>query len=56
MCGDDYFGNDTNNDGIGDAPYSIGSDKDNYPLMKPFENYFALKRGSKGESGNLDTM
>lgn len=35
----DYTGNDTNGDGIGDTPYSINSDKDNYPLMQPFENY-----------------
>jgi len=38
---DDYTGNDTNGDGIGDTPYSIGLDKDNYPLMERFENYFA---------------
>jgi len=30
---------DADNDGIGDSPYSINSDKDNYPLMEPFENY-----------------
>ena len=40
---DDYVfaGNDTNKDGIGDTPYSINSDNDNYPLMERFENYFA---------------
>jgi len=27
--------------GIWDTPYSIDSDNDNYPLMEPFENYFA---------------
>ena len=27
--------------GIWDTPYSINSDKDNYPLMEPFEIYFA---------------
>jgi len=37
----DYTGSDANGDGIGDIPYSIGSDKDNYPLMRPFEYYFA---------------
>ena len=37
----DYIGEDTNKDGIGDTPYSINSDKDNYPLMEPWENYFA---------------
>jgi parallel beta-helix repeat protein len=36
---DDYEGSDANNDGIGDTPYNISSDKDNYPLMEPFENY-----------------
>jgi len=35
----DYTGSDTDGDGIGDTPYSIDSDEDNYPLMKPFENY-----------------
>jgi parallel beta-helix repeat protein len=30
----DYFGNDTNNDGIGDTPYVIDEDnQDNYPFM-----------------------
>ncbi|UCH90082.1 MAG: PKD domain-containing protein [Thermoplasmata archaeon] len=36
---DDYTGQDTNGDGIGDTPYNIGSYKDSYPLMKPIENY-----------------
>jgi parallel beta-helix repeat protein len=35
----DHFGSDANGDGIGDTPYSIGSDKDNHPLISPFENY-----------------
>ncbi|MCK4731388.1 MAG: lamin tail domain-containing protein, partial [Methanophagales archaeon] len=30
---DDYSGNDTDNDGIGDTPYRINSDTDCYPLM-----------------------
>ena len=40
---DDYVfaGNDTDGDGIGDTPYSIDSDKDNYPLVEEFENYIA---------------
>ena len=40
---DDYIGSDANGDGIGDTPYSIDSDKDNYPLMERFENYFAAE-------------
>ena len=35
----DYTGSDANGDGIGDTPYSIDSDKDDYPLMNRFENY-----------------
>ena len=34
-----YTGSDANGDGIGDTSYAINSDKDDYPLMKPFENY-----------------
>ena len=41
---DDYTGSDADGDGIGDTPYSIDSDKDNYPLMQPWENYFAPTR------------
>jgi parallel beta-helix repeat protein len=39
---DDYEGTDADGDGIGDTSYSIDSDSDesdDYPLMKPFENY-----------------
>jgi len=39
----DYTGSDSDGDGIGDTPYDIPSsatDKDNYPLMMEFENYF----------------
>ena len=39
---DDYTGSDADGDGIGDTPYSIDGDKDNYPLMERFENYFVL--------------
>jgi len=39
---DNYTGNDSDGDGIGDIPYEIpgGNNQDNYPLMKPwtFEN------------------
>ena len=36
---DDYEGNDANNDGIGDFPYDIDPNEDNYPLVMPIENY-----------------
>jgi parallel beta-helix repeat protein len=39
---DDYEGIDADEDGIGDTHYSIDSDSDesdDYPVMKPFENY-----------------
>ena len=36
----DYTGSDADGDGIGDTPYSIDGDKDYYPLMEMFENYF----------------
>ncbi len=39
---DDYTGSDGDSDGIGVTPYSIDGDKDNYPLMEPWENYFKL--------------
>jgi parallel beta-helix repeat protein len=35
----DYRGTDAEGDGIGDTPYSIYSESDDYPLMDPFENY-----------------
>ena len=37
---DDYTGTDAEGDGIGDTPYPINADNDNYPLMERFENYF----------------
>jgi len=36
----DYTDVDTNGNGIWDNPYIINSDKDNYPLVEPFELYF----------------
>jgi parallel beta-helix repeat protein len=38
---------DLDDDGVGDISYTTytDSDKDYYPLMKPFENYFVLERG-----------
>ncbi|RLI14309.1 hypothetical protein DRO49_06310, partial [Candidatus Bathyarchaeota archaeon] len=35
----DYKGSDADGDGIGDTPYAIDGDADNYPLMQPWENY-----------------
>jgi len=41
---DDYIGNDNDSNGIGDTPYNpllpSTVDKDYFPLMEPFENYF----------------
>ena len=37
----DYTGTDADRDGIGDTPYLIDGDRDRYPLMKRWENYFA---------------
>ena len=36
----DYKGSDADGDGIGDTAYSIDGDKDNYPLVERFEDYF----------------
>lgn len=41
---DDYTEPDDNNDGIGDTPYPIDGDKDNYPLMQRFENYIGIPK------------
>jgi len=38
----DYNGRDADGDGIGDTPYSIDGDKDNYPLMERFEYYIGV--------------
>jgi parallel beta-helix repeat protein len=45
----DYSGSDINGDGIGDTAYNINSDKDNYPLMERFENYFEPPSPLKGK-------
>ncbi|OHB77909.1 MAG: hypothetical protein A2Z25_23215 [Planctomycetes bacterium RBG_16_55_9] len=34
-----YSGIDADGDGIGDIPYEISGDSDNYPLIMPFEDY-----------------
>jgi len=38
---DDYTGNDSDGDGIGDTPYPIpgGDNEDRYPLMEPYGNW-----------------
>jgi parallel beta-helix repeat protein len=36
---DDYTGTDADGDGLGDTPYPINSDKDNYPLIEKCEHY-----------------
>ena len=41
---DNYTGSDADKDGIGDTAYSINGDKDNYPLMEPFENYIRIPK------------
>jgi len=48
----DYKGEDTNNDGIGDTPYYIDLDKDKYPLIERFGNYFAQ---AEPKVSNCDT-
>jgi parallel beta-helix repeat protein len=50
----DYTGFDTNSDGIGDTPYSINSDKDNFPLMQPFEKYVQKIKGDFDGNGIVD--
>jgi parallel beta-helix repeat protein len=39
---DDYSGTDANGDGIGDTPYRIESDKDNYPLITPWQDHIGV--------------
>jgi len=48
---EDYTGSDADGDGIGDTPYSIDSDRDNYPLIERFENYFVLKKAKIFDTG-----
>jgi parallel beta-helix repeat protein len=57
----DYAGSDAERDGIGDTPYSIDGDKDNYPLMESFENYRVIGyavivagQGGTGIRGYID--
>ena len=54
---DDYEGLDKNNDGIGDKPYEIpgGNNKDNFPLMMPYDGTIRIKEFYVDE-GILYTM
>jgi parallel beta-helix repeat protein len=49
---DDYTGTDADGDGLGDTTYPINSDKDNYPLMQPWENYFVEENGTRTNTKN----
>jgi hypothetical protein len=42
-----YDGTDGDNDGIGDTPHRINSNKDNHPLMQPWQNYFSEETKAK---------
>ncbi|MBN2187561.1 MAG: hypothetical protein JW732_08990 [Dehalococcoidia bacterium] len=52
----DYAGSDTNGDGIGETPYSINSDTDDYPLMEPSENYFDPWAYDENQDGIIQKM
>jgi len=51
---DNYTGYDENGDGIGETPYSIDSDRDYYPLIKRFENYFMPTQAKMFDTGRPD--
>ncbi len=44
---DDYTGYDNNSDGIGDSPYVVGADNDQYPLIKRLANYKIIPSSTK---------
>ena len=44
---DDYTGYDNTSDGIGDSPYTVGTDKDTYPLIKPISYYHIIPSTTK---------
>jgi endonuclease/exonuclease/phosphatase family metal-dependent hydrolase len=50
---DDYRGTDVDGDGIGDSPYNIDSDSDDYPLVVPFENYLLKPQTLKIAAFNI---
>ena len=47
----DYKGSDADKDGIGDTPYIIDGDKDEYPLIEHFEHYFMPKKAQIFDTG-----
>lgn len=51
----DYTGSDTGGDGIGDTPYSIDSDKDDYPLMKNLAHYTTIDWNPWDDDGVITT-
>jgi hypothetical protein len=40
-----YAGVDADQNGVGDTPYSMGQDRDNYPLMGPFSEFSLQSNG-----------
>jgi len=49
----DYNRIDNNGDGIGDLSYGIDVDEDNYPLIKPFENYIVTYNENESVDGSI---
>ena len=50
----DYTGSDADGDGIGDTTYSINADRDKYPLIERFENYFVPTQAQIFDTGRPD--
>jgi parallel beta-helix repeat protein len=46
---DDYIGEDSDGDGIGDIPYQFSDEKDNFPIMGFLANLIGFPIVSKGE-------
>ena len=49
----DYTGSDVDNDGIGDIPYDIDGDKDNYPLMRLYSGLVGASEIPAGEEKGI---
>ncbi|AKB52189.1 cell surface protein [Methanosarcina barkeri str. Wiesmoor] len=47
---DDYTGNDSNGDGIGDSAYAADKGTDQYPLVLPYSNYVEQENSSIPEN------